>query len=63
MAVSSSKSALSLGQRLWNSLSAWAIRNAGYQKYGKYVCSAFSLTITVAQSAAPVVYIHLFSSL
>lgn len=30
-----SKSALSLGQRLWNSLSAWAIRNAGYQKYGK----------------------------
>ncbi|CAI8037707.1 Cytochrome b-c1 complex subunit 7 [Geodia barretti] len=34
MAVSSSKSALSVGQRLWNSLSAWAVRNAGYQKYG-----------------------------
>lgn len=35
MAVSATKSALSVGQRVWNALSAWCIRNAGYQKYGK----------------------------
>ena len=34
MAVPASKSALSVGQRLWNSLSAWAVKSAGYQKYG-----------------------------
>ena len=37
MAVSSQRSALSLGQRLWNSLSAWAVQSAGYQKYGGFV--------------------------
>lgn len=26
---------LSLGQRVWNALSAWTIRNAGYQRIGK----------------------------
>lgn len=35
MAVPATKSALSVGQRVWNALSAWCIRNAGYQKYGK----------------------------
>ena len=35
MAVSSSKGALSMGQKLWSALSAWAINNAGYQKYGE----------------------------
>lgn len=35
MAVPTTKGALSVGQRVWNALSAWCIRNAGYQKYGK----------------------------
>lgn len=36
MASLSSKAAtsLSLGQKIWNSLSAWTIRNSGYQKLG-----------------------------
>ena len=29
-------SSLSLGQRLWNALSAWTIKASGYQKLGKF---------------------------
>ena len=34
MAVSS-KATVTLGQRLWNALSAWTVRQSGYQKLGK----------------------------
>ena len=36
MAVTSkAASSLSLGQRLWNALSAWTIKASGYQKLGR----------------------------
>ena len=35
MALASKGSSFSLGQRLWSTLSAWTIRNAGYQKLGR----------------------------
>lgn len=35
MALSPKPSTLSLGQKLWNALSAWTIKASGYQKLGK----------------------------
>lgn len=37
MASLTSKAAsVSFGQRIWNALSAWTIRNSGYQRLGRY---------------------------
>jgi hypothetical protein len=28
---------LSLGQKIWNALSAWTVRNSGFQKLGRSI--------------------------
>ena len=48
MAVSGSRSALSLGQRMWNALSAWNTKSAGYQRYGMLISFVHSLQFSLA---------------
>ena len=37
-----STASVSFGQRIWNALSAWTIRNSGYQRLGRYRFLGFS---------------------
>lgn len=42
--ASKAVTSVSVGQRLWNALSAWTIRNSGYQKLGmSFMCLEYSL--------------------